>query len=264
MSHDRQLTPRWAPQIDAVFVASTLAVCLGGALHRRRLVAAAKPLALTAVIARSVPDIARNAPLDRALLTGAAVFSLAGDYLMYREEFADDAPHRRPATAKDSTPRGKDDWMRLGALAFGCAHLSYLGLFGRRGGRLSSRRILPRLAVMGEPGLLVAAARPALTPVLGPYGAVLSAMSAMAADPASAGECSSSGAAATRLRVGGMLFVISDDLLINRRHLLSGRRRAVTEAVVLATYFGAQRLLLPTAAGAGVRRRPARTASHPR
>lgn len=254
-------------------------MCLGGALHRRRLVAAAKPLALTAVIARSVPDIARNAPLDRALLTGAAVFSLAGDYLMYREEFADDAPRRRRATAEDSTPRDrdardrnargrdardKDDWMRLGALAFGCAHLSYLGLFRRRGGRLSSRRILPRLAVMGEPGLLVAAARPALTPVLGPYGAVLSAMSAMAADPASAGECSSSGAAATRLRVGGMLFVISDDLLINRRHLLSGRRRAVAEAVVLATYFGAQRLLLPTAAGAGVRRRPARTASHPR
>ncbi len=212
-----------------MFVAATVAVSVAGALRWQPGVAAAKPAAL-AMLALTLArgTLGRNAP-DNALLALAVGASAAGDYFMYREEFA--------------TGPEKDRALQTGASMFGLAHLAYLGLLARHGGRPTNRRLLPRFAVMNEVAALLILHQPRMLPVLGIYGGTLATMAATAADPVLLRGSSTD---PTRLlAAGGVVFMASDATLMNRRYLLRGPLpRALAEATVLSTYFVAQMLLL--------------------
>ncbi|PYE13738.1 putative membrane protein YhhN [Williamsia limnetica] len=221
--------PGWKLPERKIFVAATVAVSVAGAARRRPGVAATKPAALAALavtVARGARH--RSAP-DNALLSLAVGASAAGDYFMYREEFA--------------TGPDKDRSLQTGATLFGLAHLAYLGLLIRHGGVPTTRRLLPRLAVMNEVAVLVILHQPRMLPVLGIYGGTLATMAATAADPALLRGADTD---ATRLlAAGGIAFMASDAILMNRRYLLRGAvPRAIAEATVLSTYFIAQMLLL--------------------
>ncbi|SIS03224.1 YhhN-like protein [Williamsia sterculiae] len=198
-----------------MFTAASAVLVLAGAAHRRAAVALVKPIPMLILGARVVHGLRRRRPVDTALLIGAVAFSMTGDRMMYAEEFASD-------------PEVADRRLRDGALAFTAAHLCYLTLARRRGGRVTRSGLLRRAPVLIETSAVVAVRRPEILPVLSGYGPTLASMSAMAATvPA--------------CRPGGALFLVSDAVLINRRHLLRGRRaRGAAEAVVLSTYCAAQ------------------------
>lgn len=221
--------PGWHLPERKAFIAATVAVSAAGALRRRPGVAVAKPAALAALAVTIARGTRQRSAIDNALLGTAICASAAGDYFMYREEFA--------------TGTEKDRQIQTGASMFGLAHLAYLGVLTRHGARPSRRRLLPRLSVMNEVAALLILNQPRLLPVLGIYGGVLSTMAATAADPTliSGGR----GDPTRLLSAGGIVFMASDATLMNRRFLLRGALpRAVTEAVVLSTYFVAQMFLL--------------------
>lgn len=219
----------WKYPERKAFAVTTVLVAAAGAVRHRPVVAVVKPAALGMLAITVARGTRRRAPADNALLAATLIASAAGDYFMYREEFADG--------------RGKDRHIQTGATMFGVAHLAYLGLFSRHGARPTRRRLLPRFAVMNEVAALLILNQPRLLPVLGTYGAALSVMAATAADPyLSSGT---RGDPTRRLATGGILFMLSDAILMNRRYLLRGNlARAMSEATVLSTYFVAQMFLL--------------------
>jgi uncharacterized membrane protein YhhN len=221
--------PGWKYPERKAFAVATALVAAAGAGRRQPVVAVAKPAALAALTITVARDARGRSPADNTLLAAAITASAAGDYFMYREEFASGS--------------GKDRQIQSGATMFGIAHLAYLALFTRHGARPTVRRLLPRLSVMNEVAALLILKQPRLLPVLGTYGATLSTMAATAADPIlRSGE---RGDPTRLLTAGGIVFMGSDAVLMNRRYLLRGRGpRAVAEAVVLASYFLAQMLLL--------------------
>ncbi|HEY9314382.1 lysoplasmalogenase [Williamsia sp.] len=221
--------PHWELCERKVFLAATLAVSAAGAARWRPGVAVAKPAALAALAVGVARGSRQRSGVDNALLTAAITASAAGDYFMYREEFA--------------TGAEKDRQIQTGATMFGLAHLSYLGLLTRHGAHPSRRRLLTRLGLMNEVSALLAFNAPRLLPVLGTYGASLATMAATAGDPALAGGGPDD--PTRKLSAGGITFMASDAILMNRRFLLRDKRlRAVAEATVLVTYFVAQMLLL--------------------
>lgn len=221
--------PHWELPERKVFIAATLAVSAAGAARWRPGVAVAKPAALAALAVGVARGARQRSSIDNVLLTAAITASAAGDYFMYREEFA--------------TGAEKDRQIQTGATMFGLAHLSYLGLLTRHGARPTRARLLSRFGVMNEVTALLVVNAPRLLPVLGTYGATLATMAATAGDPVlTAGD---PGDPTRKLSLGGITFMASDAMLMNRRYLLRGTGlRAVTEAAVLSTYFVAQMLLL--------------------
>jgi len=197
-----------------------IAATVAGAASNRRAAALTKPLPMTLLALRTLAQ-RDTAPVDRALTLGAIGFAMAGDYWMLREEF-----EPRGSAAKDAS-------LRRGAAFFSGAQICYQVAFARRGARYRLRSLAPRMAAMGEPAIVLAANAPRVLPVLGPYGALLAGMSALAGD------------AGRRSAVGGLLFQASDIAIINRRHLANSpvARRAL-EAWVLGSYFAAQTLLV--------------------
>jgi uncharacterized membrane protein YhhN len=219
----------WKYPERRAFAVATVLVAAAGAGRRKSLVAVAKPAALASLAITVARGSRRRSSVDNALLAAAVATSAAGDYFMYREEF--------------TSGTDKDRQIQFGATMFGLAHLSYMTLFMRHGARPAIRRLLPRLSVMNEVAALLIVNQPRLLPVLGTYGATLSTMAATAADPIL--RSGVPGHPTRLLSVGGILFMGSDAALMNRRHLLRGRRaRAVAEAMVLSSYFVAQMLLL--------------------
>lgn len=221
--------PGWQLPERKVFVAATVAVSVAGAARWRPGVAMTKPAALAALAATLARGTRARSAADNALLAVALGASAAGDYFMYREEF--------------TTGPEKDRSLQTGATMFGLAHLAYLGLLTRHGGRPTSRRLLPRCAVMDEVAALLILNQPRMLPILGIYGGTLATMAATAADPA---LLRGSDTDPTRLlAAGGIVFMASDATLMNRRYLVRGPLpRALAEATVLSTYFVAQMLLL--------------------
>ena len=220
--------PAWELPERKVFVAATLAVSAAGAAGWRPGVAVAKPAALAALAVGVARGARERSGADNALLTAAIAASAAGDYFMYREEFA--------------TGPEKDRQIQTGATMFGLAHLSYIGLLTRHGARPNKRRLLARFGLMNEVTALLALNAPRLLPVLGTYGATLATMAATAGDPVLTGPDPTD--PTRRLTAGSITFMASDAILMNRRYLLRNRGlRAVAEASVLSTYFVAQMLL---------------------
>lgn len=221
--------PGWQLPERKAFIVATVVLSAVGAARWRPGVAVAKPAALAALSVTVARGTRQRSAVDNALLGTAICASAAGDYFMYREEFA--------------TGPEKDRQIQTGATMFGAAHLAYLGLLTRHGARPAKRRLLPRLCVMNEVAALLILNRPRLLPVLGIYGGMLSTMAATAADPV---LTRGPGNDPTRLlSAGGIAFIASDATLMNRRLMLRGAvPRAIAEAVVLSTYFVAQMFLL--------------------
>lgn len=211
------------------FIAATVAVSAAGAVRWRPGVAVTKPAALAALAITVARGTRQRSAVDNALLGTAVVASAAGDYFMYREEFA--------------TGPEKDRQIQTGAAMFGVAHLAYVGVAARHGARPTKKRLLPRFSMMNEVAALLILNQPRLLPVLGIYGGVLSTMAATVADPILKSRNSND---PTRLlSAGGIVFMASDAMLMNRRFLLRGEfSRAIAEAAVLSTYFVAQMFLL--------------------
>ncbi|UKO94177.1 lysoplasmalogenase [Gordonia amicalis] len=208
---------------DLAYAATTAAATVTGALGHRRAAALTKPLPMLLLAGRVAAGARGRDAVDTAGLAGALAFSMAGDRLMFLEEF-------------ETEPVAKDRYLRLGASLFAGAQLSYIATMWRAGARPSARQLLPRVGLLGESAAVLARHRPALLPVLGTYGNTLATMSATASamsDPQ------------PRLRIGGVAFLLSDLVIINRRHLITDPRlRMAGEAWVLGSYFAAQYLLI--------------------
>ncbi|MEO9327287.1 lysoplasmalogenase [Gordonia aurantiaca] len=208
---------------DLAFAATTAVATVSGALGHRRIAGLTKPLPMLILAADTAAGAPGRGAADNAGLAGALVFSMAGDVLMFLEEF-------------ETEPDAKDRYLRRGATLFAAAQLSYIATMWRAGARPSSKQLLPRVGLLGESATVLARHRPALLPVLGAYGNTLATMSAMA---------SAMPDTQPRLRIGGLAFLLSDLAIINRRHLVRDRRlRIAGEAWVLASYFTAQYLLI--------------------
>lgn len=220
---------------DLAFAASLTVVSLAGAARRRSVVFVAKPACLISIVAGLVPGANRRSAPDNLLLAGTAASALLGDYVMLLEEYqAEGATRQR--------------WLLAGAGCFAATQIGYLALLWRAGARPSPVLALPGIAVLAQCGQLIATKEPAMAGPLVGYGALVVSMAASAADPKLNDW---------RIGVGGMSFVLSDALIINRR--LGGwppRAQMIAEWVILVSYFAAQRLLLGGLAGDSDRRNP--------
>lgn len=142
-----------------------------------------------------------------------------------------------------SDPRGNDAGFLRGVACFSVTQLCYIAVLGRHGARVRPGTLLPR-ALAGGVGLgLIAWKDPQKLPMLGGYGGLLLTMASLAADPALQGKLDNRSASA--LNAGGWLFLGSDALIMLRRLVLQDPAvRNATEAVMLAAYAAAQRLLM--------------------
>ena len=117
---------------------------------------------------------------------------------------------------------------------------------------VSAPAAMPRVAGWLAAVALLRTRQPAVAAPLAAYGLALGAATTLASDPALAPESRAVGGFVvpardprSRLALGALLFTVSDALIVLRRALLKGERaRRATEGVVLATYAGAQLLLV--------------------
>lgn len=172
---------------------------------------AAKPLIVPALAGGLDPT------RDRVLLAGLAAATV-GDVLLIDPD--------------------DDDALTWGARAFAVMQASYSYLLLRRGARPAPVDAIPRYAGWAAAAVLLARRQPAVASTLTGYGAVLATTSTLSArSPAHGGD--------RRLMIGGVLFTVSDALIVFRRLFLTEeRRRRAAEAVVLSTYVAAQVLLV--------------------
>ncbi|OZE91358.1 lysoplasmalogenase [Rhodococcus sp. 15-2388-1-1a] len=171
----------------------------------------AKPLMVPALAAGLDP--AR----DRVLLAGLAAATV-GDVLLIDPD--------------------DDSALEWGARAFAVMQGSYTYLLFRRGARPAPIDAIPRYAGWLAASVLLARRQPAVASTLIAYGAVLATTSTLSARSVSRGGD-------PRLVIGGVLFTVSDALIVFRRLFLTDdRQRRAAEAVVLSTYLAAQVLLV--------------------
>lgn len=171
----------------------------------------AKPLIVPALA--SGLDPAR----DRVLLAGLAAATV-GDVLLIDPD--------------------DDSALEWGARAFAVMQGSYTYLLLRRGARPTLLDAVPRYAGWAVASTLLARRQPAVASTLTGYGAVLATTSTLSARSVSRGGD-------RRLIIGGVLFTVSDALIVFRRlYLTEDRRRRAAEAVILSTYVAAQVLLV--------------------
>lgn len=150
--------------------------------------------------------------------------SLAGDWFMYRSGRTEGAVSRQQ--------------MRLGASAFAVQQVGLIRLLLRDGARprpvptAGAAGVMAVLAVLDSDGGVP-------DPVLGGYGVLLGAMSALAM-----GE-GGSPRARRGVALGGSLFLLSDAaIIVSQRYATTPARRAVADGVVLSTYTAALGLLV--------------------
>lgn len=154
---------------------------------------------------------------DRVLLAGLAA-ATAGDVLLIDPD--------------------DDSALEWGARAFAVMQGSYVYLLLRRGARPALSDAIPRYAGWAAAATLLARRQPEVASTLAAYGAVLATTSTLSARAVSRGGD-------RRLVIGGVLFTVSDALIVFRRLFLTeDRRRRAAEAVVLSTYVAAQVLLV--------------------
>lgn len=168
---------------------------------------------------------------DRRLLFGALTAATVGDVLLI----------------------DPDDDRRLvaGASAFAVMQTGYSVLWWRRGGRPRTSVAVARVLAWLGAGALLGLRAPYIAVPLTAYGATLATAATLAADPALApgakvvaGTVVPGRDPRSRLASGALLFTVSDGLIVLRRLFArSTRSRRATEAVILATYAGAQYLL---------------------
>ena len=117
---------------------------------------------------------------------------------------------------------------------------------------VSAPAAMPRVAGWLAAVALLRTGQPAVAAPLAAYGLALGAATTLASDPALAPESRAVGGFVvpardprSRLALDALLITVSDALIVLRRALLKGESaRRATEGVVLATYAGAQILLV--------------------
>ena len=171
----------------------------------------AKPLIVPALASGLDPT------RDRVLLTGLAAATV-GDVLLIDPD--------------------DDSALEWGARAFAVMQGSYTYLLFRRGARPALIDAVPRYAGWAAAATQLARRQPAVASTLIAYGAVLATTSTLSARSVSRGGD-------RRLIIGGILFTVSDALIVFRRLLLTDdRQRRTAEAIILSTYVAAQVLLV--------------------
>lgn len=206
------------------FVVATVATVVGAATGAERVHRYAKPLI--------VPSLVVGLPKPASTLGVALAAATVGDVLLIDPD--------------------DDDRILRGAAAFAVMQGCFCALLIRRGATVSVANAVPRLAGWASAATLLARLSPSVAPGLAGYGLSLAAMSTLAADPALAPSSATCAGVVipdadprSRLAVGGILFTVSDALIVVRRLFLrSETTRRVTEGAILATYAAAQSLLV--------------------
>ena len=225
----RALVPKTPDR--AVFVGATAALVYAGVTRSKKIESVAKPLIMTSLQAGLWRTRHERDRTENALLAVATTASLAGDVLMMEEEFA---------TGETLS----DMWIKRGASAFAVNHAAMIALALRKGARPCGYDLLERLPGMVEGLAVLAVKRPHLLKPLGSYSAILTAMSTMVASSKLV-EGAPDNSRRRGLELGGLLFLISDGVLLHRRVFLKGDTpRAIGEGVVLSTYSLSQLLLV--------------------
>ncbi len=184
-----------------------------------------------------VPALLIGLPKPVSALGGAMVAATVGDVLLIDPD--------------------DDSRILQGAASFAVMQAIYAELLRKRGARPTVSNAVPRLVGWVAAAASMARRSPGVAPGLSAYGSTLAAMSTLAADPALAPEARTVAGLVvpgtdprSRLAVGGMLFTISDALIVVRRLFL--RRvvhRRIAEGSILATYALAQALLVEGLSG---------------
>ncbi|WP_036506523.1 lysoplasmalogenase [Nocardia aobensis] len=221
----------------AAYVGAAVITVLGAATGRDRWQWATKPLLMPLLAAdavhsgRAASGTSAGADSDRALLLGSLAAATVGDILLI----------------------DPDDDRRLvaGASAFAVMQCGYSALWWRRGARPHPTVAVPRVFAWLGAATLLRARAPRIAAPLTAYGATLGTAATLASDPALApgskvvaGTVVPGSDPRSRLALGALLFTLSDGLIVLRRLFArTSRSRRASEAVILATYAGAQYLL---------------------
>lgn len=228
----------------AVFVAAGVVTATAGARRMRWLEFLSKPLLMLSIGFGLWRTRHERSVADNALLGVATGASLAGDWLMFNEEFAE-------------TEEEADWWIVRGASAFAVNHVAMITLAVKNGARPRAQDFAIRAGGLLEGVVLLATRRRHLLKPLGRYSALLATASAVAASPELQSVEEGPSSLPGRAEIGGISFIVSDAMILHRQLFLhSERSRAAGEAFVLTTYAAAQRLLFDAAAAkAGERAR---------
>ncbi|WP_072804026.1 lysoplasmalogenase [Rhodococcoides yunnanense] len=214
----------------AVFASATVATVVGAVTGNPRLHAVAKPAMMPALAA----SVRRPSPLMGVALAAATV----GDVLLIDPD--------------------DDSRILRGAGAFAVMQACYTAMLTSRGARITAAAAVPRFAGWSIAAASLATRSPGVAPGLAAYGLSLATMSTLAADPALAPGASVRASLVlptvddrrTWLAAGGILFTVSDAVIVFRRLALDGEKaRRISEGVILATYALAQLLLVEGLSG---------------
>ncbi|MVN87331.1 hypothetical protein GO986_11175 [Deinococcus sp. HMF7620] len=208
------------------FRLSAAATVAAGALDNPRAHQAAEVSLILTLAAEVLARAPERHPRDTALLLGALGASGLGGFQIATATHLPD-------------PQGHPAGFQRGAAWYALAQALYIGLLWGRGARPHTGHWPLRGAAAGVGLALLWRHDRASLPVLSGYGALLSLMALLAADPRLPPEAS------RHLRAGGWMFVASDLLILVRRYLRRGSlSRALTEALMLSLYAAAQRRLV--------------------
>lgn len=213
----------------SAFALATSATVFGAVTGADRLHRFAKPLMVPALVAGLPP----RSPLLGSALAAATI----GDILLLDPD--------------------DDEKILRGATAFTVMQICFAKVLSDRGAQLSVRNALPRLVGWGVASAMLARKSPRVAPGLAAYGLTLATMSTFAADPILApGSAAVAGVVVpgsdprSRIALGGILFTVSDALIVFRRlQLRRESHRRIAEGIVLATYAAAQLLLVEGMSG---------------
>nr|WP_300499498.1 lysoplasmalogenase [uncultured Rhodococcus sp.] len=200
----------WSRLTFTAAVAVTVVGAVTGADRMHRL---AKPL--------MVPALAAGVPRMTPSLGTALAAATIGDVLLI----------------------DPDDDRRIlrGAAAFAIMQGCYSSMLISRGARPTVIEAVPRYGGWAVAATLLARRSAAVAPGLAGYGLTLATMATLAAAPAAAPDRGTR----RRLALGGILFTVSDGLIVWRRLFLhADAPRRYAEGAILATYAGAQLLLV--------------------
>lgn len=216
----------------AVFAAATAATVVGAVVGNERVQQIAKPLIAPALAARVLRKRSETETADTALLLAGLAAATVGDVFMIDPD--------------------NDARLIKGASSFAVMQASYSALLLRRGARPTRAALWPRISGWSTASGLLRAKAPSVSTPLTGYGLMLGTTSTLSADPALAPQSKAvldvvvpNKDRRSWLGLGGVLFTASDGLIVVRRLFIRGTAgRAAAEGVILASYAGAQLMLL--------------------
>ncbi len=216
----------------AVFAAATAATVVGAVVGNERVQQIAKPLIAPALAARVLRKRSETETADTALLLAGLAAATVGDVFMIDPD--------------------NDARLIKGASSFAVMQASYSALLLRRGARPTRAALWPRISGWSTASGLLRAKAPSVSTPLTGYGLMLGTTSTLSADPALAPQSKAvldvvvpNKDRRSWLGLGGVLFTASDGLIVVRRLFIRGTAgRAAAEGVILASYAGAQLMLV--------------------